>query len=59
MLETIFKIVKEPDIHSSNMPGSQHINYKSLAGSCSISTFLQTAANPAFLFNLLHTLMEN
>ena len=35
--------------------GLQHIKYKSLAGF--IFTFLQTAANPAFHSNLLHTLL--
>ena len=35
--------------------GLQHIKYKSMAGF--ISTFLQTAANPAFQSNLLHTLL--
>ena len=35
--------------------GLQHIKYKSMAGF--ISTFLQTAANPAFQPNLLHTLL--
>ena len=35
--------------------GLQHIKFKSLAGF--ISTFLQTAANPAFQSNLLHTLL--
>ena len=35
--------------------GLQHVKYKSLAGF--ISTFLQTAANPAFQSNLLHNLL--
>ena len=35
--------------------GLQHIKYKSLAGF--ITTFLQSAANPAFQSNLLHTLL--
>jgi hypothetical protein len=34
--------------------GLQHIKYKSMAV---FSTFLQTAANPAFQSNLLHTLL--
>ena len=35
--------------------GLQSVKYKALAGS--ISTFIQTAANPAYRSNLLHSLL--
>lgn len=41
--------------HHSGGLGIHHVKYKALAGY--ITTFLQTAANPAFITNLLHSLL--